>query len=57
VTLKDSPAFESEGWEGEALIPGHEGKEALEEWWGMKEGEQWVDSRGGVEMLYVKSRL
>ncbi|KAF8536690.1 CoA-transferase family III domain-containing protein [Trichophaea hybrida] len=57
VTLKDSPALESEGWEGEALTPGQGGKEALEEWWGLKEGKQWVDGQGGVEMLDVKSRL
>lgn len=47
VTLKDTPAIKGTDWIGRALIPGTDGKAALEEWWGMREGEAWVGGKEG----------
>lgn len=51
VTLVESPAKESDGWEGCKLKAGGGGKEALEEWWGMKEGKVWVEEEEGVRLV------
>lgn len=52
VTLKGAPAVVgSEGWVGRALRPGEGGKEALEEWWGLKEGVEWVFGEQGFESV------
>lgn len=54
VTLLESKAVEEkkgEMWTGRALSPGEGGKEALEEWWGMKEGAQWTVGDEGFEIL------
>ncbi|CCX05310.1 alpha-methylacyl-CoA racemase [Pyronema domesticum] len=57
VTLKDSPAKDSDGWEGELVIPGDGEKEALEEWWGLKEGMDWESKDGEVRLAETKSKL
>ncbi|KAH0606192.1 uncharacterized protein H6S33_003853 [Morchella sextelata] len=57
VTLTGSEAFkerEGEQWSGRALSPGEGGKEALEEWWGLKEGIEWTVGEEGFENLEKK---
>ena len=57
VTLKESPALETEAWEGRSLRPGQGGKAALEEWWGLMEGKQWTDGEGGAVLSNASSKL
>lgn len=56
VTLTASSARESVGdeWTGRALKPGEGGKEALEEWWGWKEGVDWTSGDRGFEIVGAK---
>ncbi|TGZ77174.1 CoA-transferase family III [Ascodesmis nigricans] len=54
VTLRDTPAIKGKDWVGLYMVPGTKGKEALEEWWGLKEGEEWT---AGKEGFAVKAKL
>ncbi|KAA8912427.1 CoA-transferase family III domain-containing protein [Sphaerosporella brunnea] len=52
VTLKGSPAKEEvDAWNGVWLKPGEGGKEALEEWWGLKEGSEWMEGEEGAVLM------
>lgn len=59
VTLKASQTVHSggEGWTGRVLEPGEGGKEALEEWWGWKEGVRWRVGEKGFESIEEKAEV
>jgi alpha-methylacyl-CoA racemase len=57
VVLKSTPAVQTDGWGGVALKPGQGGKKALEEWWGLKEGRDWVDGAEGCRVSTQDSKL
>lgn len=54
VTLKSTPAIKGNDWMGQAIVPGTDGRAALEEWWGLKEGEVWTNGKDGFS---IKSKL
>ena len=57
VTLK-SVEVEGSGWTGKMLKPGEGGREALSEWWELKEGVEWRVSEEGVfEGVREKAKL
>lgn len=53
VTLKavQTVCGGGEGWTGRVLGPGEGGREALEEWWGWKEGVRWRIGEDGFESI------
>jgi len=59
VTLKESPALPAgdESWTGTAVMPGHGGKEALEEWYALKEGKHWKDGEEGAGLVDGRAKL
>lgn len=58
VTLTETPARASHDWKAVSLAPGDDGKLALEEWWGLKEGKAWsVSSNGHALVSTQKSKL
>ena len=57
VTLKGAEV-EGSGWTGKTLKPGEGGREALGEWWGLKEGIEWrVNEEGVFEDVREKGKL
>lgn len=50
VTLRDTPAKQGTHWKAGSLAPGEQGKLALEEWWGLQEGDGWSVSDEGFEL-------
>ncbi|RPB03448.1 CoA-transferase family III [Choiromyces venosus 120613-1] len=57
VTLKGAEV-EGSGWTGKTLKPGEGGKEALSEWWGLKEGVEWrVNDQDVFEDVGEKAKL
>ncbi|CAZ86324.1 unnamed protein product [Tuber melanosporum] len=57
VTLKGTE-IEGSGWTGKTLKPGEGGREALSEWFELKEGVEWrVNEVGVFEDVRDKARL
>jgi len=51
VRLVGTPAKTSKDWRIGMLMPGQAGKEALEEWFGLKEGEAWTKGKEGHALV------
>lgn len=60
VKLQNSSTRKGLDWKGLALRPGEGGKEALEEWWGWKEGREWTIGTQGfgvVQSVEFKAKI
>lgn len=59
VTLKALQTVRGGGeeWTGKVLAPGEGGREALEEWWGWKEGVKWKVGENGFESVEGKANI
>jgi alpha-methylacyl-CoA racemase len=56
VRLKACPAREEvDAWAGVALTPGEGGRAALQEWWGLNEGVDWIEGAEGAFLAVEKA--